>query len=116
AGDDVTLIAYGPTVRTALLAADVAESEGTSIEVIDLRSLSPLDSATVVRSAKKTGRAVIVHEAPTTYGVGAELSARITEEAFFHMEAPVMRVGGFHLPYPASKFEHDYLPSLDRVL
>lgn len=116
AGEDVTLIAYGPTVRTALQAADVAASEGTSVEVIDLRSLSPLDSATVVRSAKKTGRAVIVHEAPTTYGVGAELSARITEEAFFHMEAPVMRVGGFHMPYPPSKFEHDYLPSLDRVL
>jgi pyruvate dehydrogenase E1 component beta subunit len=112
----VTLVAYGPTVRVALQAAAVAEGEGKSIEVIDLRSLSPLDSATVVRSAKKTGRVVIVHEAPTAYGSGAEIAARVMEESFFHLHAPVLRVGGFHTPYPGSKFEHDYLPNLDRVL
>ncbi|MDN4473788.1 alpha-ketoacid dehydrogenase subunit beta [Demequina zhanjiangensis] len=115
-GTDVTVIAYGPTVRTALQAADVASGEGTSVEVVDLRSVSPLDIPTVVRSAKRTGRVVVVHEAPTAHGVGAELAARIGEEAFFHLKAPVLRVGGFHTPYPAAKFEHDYLPSLDRVL
>ncbi len=116
AGTDVTLVAYGPTVRLALQAAEVAGADGTSVEVVDLRSISPLDSATVIRSAKRTGRVVIVHEAPTAYGPGAELSARIAEEAFFHLHAPVLRVGGFHAPYPGSKLEHDYLPNLDRVL
>ncbi|NLF06169.1 MAG: alpha-ketoacid dehydrogenase subunit beta, partial [Actinomycetales bacterium] len=115
-GGDVTLVAYGPTMRVALQAADVAAKEGTEAEVIDLRSISPLDAATVIRSAKKTGRVVIVHEAPAAYGPGAELSARVTEEAFFHLDAPVLRVGSFHTPYPGAKFEHDYLPSLDRVL
>jgi len=115
-GADVTVVAYGPTVRLALQAATVAEEEGTSVEVIDLRSLSPLDSDAVVRSAKKTGRVVVVHEAPTAYGTGAEISARVTEQAFFHLHAPVLRVGGFHTPYPGAKFEHEYLPNLDRVL
>ena len=115
-GEDVTLVAYGPTVKVALEAAQVAQTEGVSAEVIDLRSLSPLDSAAVVRSVKKTGRCVVIHEAPTTYGVGAEVAARVTEEAFFHLEAPVLRVGGFHTPYPVSKLEHDYLPNIDRVL
>ncbi|WP_082097068.1 alpha-ketoacid dehydrogenase subunit beta [Demequina gelatinilytica] len=115
-GSDVTLVAYGPTMRLALQAAEVAGADGTSVEVIDLRSVSPLDSDTVLRSAKRTGRVVIVHEAPTAFGPGAELSARITEQAFFHLHAPVLRVGGFHAPYPGSKLEHDYLPSLDRVL
>ncbi|WP_062381522.1 alpha-ketoacid dehydrogenase subunit beta [Demequina pelophila] len=115
-GADVTLVAYGPTVRLALQSAEVAAAEGVSVEVVDLRSISPLDSATVVRSAKRTGRVVIVHEAPTSFGPGAELSARVTEQAFFHLHAPVLRVGGFHAPYPGSKLEHDYLPNLDRVL
>ncbi|WP_062206321.1 alpha-ketoacid dehydrogenase subunit beta [Demequina salsinemoris] len=115
-GTDVTLVAYGPTVRTALQVADVAAGEGTSVEVIDLRSISPLDIPTVVRSAKRTGRVVVVHEAPTAHGVGAEIAARVGEEAFFHLKAPVMRVGGFHMPYPPSKFEHEFLPNLDRVL
>ncbi|WP_062137652.1 alpha-ketoacid dehydrogenase subunit beta [Demequina aestuarii] len=115
-GADVTLVAYGPTVRLALQAAEVAREEGTDVEVIDLRSISPLDSDTVVNSAKRTGRVVVVHEAPTSFGSGAELSARVTEQAFFHLHAPVLRVGGFHTPYPGAKFEHDYLPSLDRVL
>ncbi|MBN2177451.1 MAG: alpha-ketoacid dehydrogenase subunit beta [Demequinaceae bacterium] len=115
-GDDATIVAYGPTVRLALQVAQVSEEEGSSVEVIDLRSLSPLDHQTVVRSVKKTGRCVIVHEAPSAFGVGAEIAARVTEEAFFHLEAPVLRVGGFFMPYPGSKFEHDYLPSVDRLL
>jgi len=115
-GTDVTLVAYGPTVRLALQAAAVAEAEGASVEVIDLRSISPLDSDLVVRSAKKTGRVVVVHEAPTAFGAGAEIAARIMEQAFFHLHAPVLRVGGFHTPYPVAKVEHDYLPNLDRVL
>ncbi len=115
-GADVTLVAYGPTVRVALQAAAVAAEEGTDVEVIDLRSISPLDSDKVIASAKRTGRVIVVHEAPKAFGSGAELSARVTEEAFFHLNAPVLRVGGFHTPYPGAKFEHDYLPSLDRVL
>jgi len=116
AGTDVTLVAYGPTVQTALKAADTAAQEGTSIEVVDLRALSPLDTATVAESVRRTGRCVVVHEAPVLYGTGAEVAARITEECFFHLEAPVLRVGGFHAPYPVAKIEHDYLPGLDRVL
>jgi 2-oxoisovalerate dehydrogenase E1 component beta subunit len=115
-GDDVTIVAYGPMVRLALQAAHVNEEEGSSVEVVDLRSISPLDHQTVTRSVKKTGRCVIVHEAPTAFGIGAELAARVTEEAFFHLEAPILRVGGFYAPYPGAKFEHDYLPSLDRLL
>lgn len=115
-GSDVTIVAYGPTVRLAMQAADVLRSEGAEAEVIDLRSISPLDADTVIASAKKTGRVVVVHEAPTAFGTGAELSARVTEQAFYHLRAPVLRVGGFHTPYPPAKYEHDYLPTLDRVL
>ncbi|WP_456826771.1 alpha-ketoacid dehydrogenase subunit beta [Cellulomonas sp. P5_E12] len=115
-GTDVTVVAYGPTVQTALRAAETAAAEGTSIEVVDLRTLSPLDTATVAASVRRTGRCVVVHEAPVLYGTGAEVAARITEECFFHLEAPVLRVGGFHTPYPVAKIEHDYLPGLDRVL
>jgi len=116
AGTDVTVVAYGPTVQTALKAADTAAAEGTSIEVVDLRALSPLDTATVAESVRKTGRCIVVHEAPVLYGTGAEVAARVTEECFFHLQAPVLRVGGFHTPYPVAKIEHDYLPSVDRVL
>ncbi len=115
-GEDVTIVAYGPSVRVALQAAQVCESEGVSAEVLDLRGISPLDIGAITRSVKKTGRCVVVHEAPAPFGVGAEIAARVTEEAFYHLEAPVLRVGGFHTPYPASKLEHDYLPSVDRVL
>lgn len=115
-GTDVTVVAYGPTVATALRAAEAAAAEGTSIEVVDLRSISPMDTATVAASVRRTGRCVVVHEAPVAYGSGAELAARITEECFYHLEAPVLRVGGFHTPYPVARLEHDYLPSLDRVL
>jgi len=115
-GTDLTIAAYGPTVATALKAAEAAAAEGTSIEVVDLRSLSPLDTATLAASVRRTGRCVVVHEAPVFFGAGAEIAARITEVCFFELEAPVLRVGGFHIPYPVSKLEHEYLPGLDRVL
>jgi pyruvate dehydrogenase E1 component beta subunit len=116
AGTDVTLVAYGPTVQTALKAADTAAQEGTSIEVVDLRALSPLDTATVAESVRRTGRCVVVHEAAVTLGVGAEIAARVTETCFHSLEAPVLRVGGYDTPYPPSKLEEEYLPDLDRVL
>jgi pyruvate dehydrogenase E1 component beta subunit len=115
-GTDLTLVAHGPTVSTALRVAEAAAKEGRSIEVVDLRTISPLDTRTVVESVRKTRRCVVVHEAPVLYGTGAELAARISEECFFHLEAPVLRVGGFHSPYPVARLEHEYLPSLDRVL
>ena len=115
-GKDLTLVAYGPTVPTALKAAAAAAAEGTDIEVVDLRSISPLDTATVAESVRRTGRCVVVHEAPVLFGAGAEVAARITEECFHSLESPVLRVGGFHTPYPVARLEHEYLPSLDRVL
>ncbi|RCK68394.1 alpha-ketoacid dehydrogenase subunit beta [Desertihabitans brevis] len=115
-GTDVTLLAYGPMVRTCLDAAAAAEEEGRSLEVVDLRTLSPIDTATVVRSVQKTGRAVVVHEAQQNLGLGAELSARITEHCFYSLEAPVLRVAGYDMPYPPSRVEDEYLPDLDRVL
>ena len=115
-GDDVTVIAYGPTVRVALDAATVAGGEGRSLEVIDLRSLSPLDYVTLDRSVRKTGRVVIVHEAPTFVGLGAEIAAGITERNFDALEAPVQRVGGYNTPYPPARVEEAYLPDIDRVL
>jgi 2-oxoisovalerate dehydrogenase E1 component beta subunit len=116
AGEQLTLAAYGPTVKTALDVATVAAEEGRSIEVVDLRSLSPLDIDTLSASVRKTGRLVVVHEATTFLGVGAEVAARISEVCFLHLEAPVIRVGGFNLPYPPSKLEDAFLPDLDRVL
>ena len=115
-GTDVTVLAYGPMVRTVLDAASAAETEGIDLEIIDLRALSPLDMDTVLGSVRRTGRCVIVHEAPQNLGIGAELAARISEEAFHHLEAPVLRVTGFDTPYPASRVEEEYLPDLDRVL
>ncbi|GIG38102.1 alpha-ketoacid dehydrogenase subunit beta [Cellulomonas pakistanensis] len=115
-GTDVTLVAHGPTVATALRVAEAAAAEGRSVEVVDLRTISPLDITTVAESVRRTGRCVVVHEAPVLYGTGAEVAARVTEECFYHLEAPVLRVGGFHTPYPVAKLEHEYLPGLDRVL
>ena len=115
-GSSVTVVCYGPMVRTCLEAATAAEHDGLDLEVIDLRSMSPLDVATVAASVRRTGRLVIVHEAPVFLGLGAELAARITEECFYSLEAPVLRVGGYHTPYPPSRLEEEYLPDLDRVL
>jgi 2-oxoisovalerate dehydrogenase E1 component subunit beta len=115
-GTDVTVLAYGPMVRTCVEAAVAARGDGRAVEVIDLRSLSPLDTATIVASVRRTGRCVVVHEAPVTGGLGAEVAARVTEACFYHLEAPVLRVGGFSTPYPPSRLEEHYLPDLDRVL
>ena len=115
-GTDLTLITYGPSVRTCLEARRVAETEGKSLEVIDLRSLSPLDLEPVFASIEKTGHGVIVHEAPTFLGMGAELSAQITQECFYSLEAPILRVGGYNVPYPPARIEDHYLPDVDRIL
>ncbi|MDD1056897.1 alpha-ketoacid dehydrogenase subunit beta [Streptomyces cocklensis] len=115
-GTDVTLAAYGPMVKVCLEAAAAAANEGRSLEVVDLRSLSPIDFDTIEASVRRTGRLVVVHEAPVFYGAGAEIAARITERCFYHLEAPVLRVGGFHAPYPPARLEEEYLPGLDRVL
>jgi pyruvate dehydrogenase E1 component beta subunit len=115
-GHDVTIVAYGPTVALALHAADVAAGEGRSVEVLDLRSLSPLDIDSLSRSASRTGRVVVVHEAPVNVGLGAEIAAIITKQCFYRLEAPVERVGGYNLPYPPARCEGDYLPDLDRLL
>jgi 2-oxoisovalerate dehydrogenase E1 component beta subunit len=115
-GTDVTLIAYGPMVKTCLDAAEAATEEGHDLEVIDLRTLSPLDMAVVYESVQKTGRVVTVHEAQLNLGLGAELAARISEQCFYSLEAPVLRVGGYDIPYPPSRVEDEYLPDLDRVL
>ncbi|GAA4661685.1 alpha-ketoacid dehydrogenase subunit beta [Kineococcus glutinatus] len=116
AGEHVTLAAHGPTVRLALEAAEAAAADGTSIEVVDLRTISPLDVDTVAASVQRTGRLVVVHEAPVFGGTGGELAARIAERCFYSLQAPVLRVGGFHLPYPAARAEEHYLPDVDRVL
>jgi len=115
-GRTATLIAYGPTVDVAANAAAAAAEEGLELEVVDLRSLSPIDWEPLFASVRKTGRAVVIHEAPGNIGVGAEVAARISEECFYSLESPVLRVTGYDVPYPASRLEDDYLPNLDRVL
>ena len=115
-GTDVTVAAYGPMVATSLEAAGIGAEEGISLEVVDLRSLSPVDFDTLEASVRKTGRLVVVHEAPVFYGVGAEIAARISERCFYHLEAPVRRVGGFATPYPPSRLERHFLPDADRIL
>ncbi|MFI1240627.1 alpha-ketoacid dehydrogenase subunit beta [Nocardia salmonicida] len=115
-GADATVVAYGGTVATALTAAKIAAEEGHSLEVIDLRSLSPIDVDTIAESVVKTGRLVIVHEAPVFAGLGAEIAARVTERCFYHLEAPVLRVGGYDIPYPPAKLEKHHLPDPDRIL
>src|SRR5882757_5672309 len=112
-GRDVTLIAYGPMVATALETAEAAEVD---VEVIDLRSLAPFDDETVCASVRRTGRAVVVHEAPGFLGYGAEVAARVTEQCFHYLHAPVARVTGFDIPYPPPMLEEHHLPSVDRIL
>jgi 2-oxoisovalerate dehydrogenase E1 component beta subunit len=114
-GRRVTLIAWGAMWHEADLAAREAEAEGIDCEVLDLRSLQPLDVDTIVASVKKTGRAVVVHEAPRTCGFGAELVALIQERAFLSLEAPVARVTGFDTPFPYT-LEMEYLPRAPRIL
>ncbi len=116
AGTHATLITYGPTVTTCLEAAEAARADGLDLEVIDLRTLSPLDLGPVHESVRHTGHAVVVHEAARTLGLGAEIAARITEECFYSLEAPVQRVTGYDLPDPPSRVEDDYLPGIDRIL
>ena len=115
-GTDVTVVAYGPMVRTAMDAAAAAEEEGWSLEVLDLRSLVPLDEETLLDSVRKTGRCIVVHEAQSTLGMGAEVAARVQEHAFYHLEAPVLRATGFDTPYPPAKLEDFWLPNVDRIL
>ncbi|MFZ2503229.1 MAG: alpha-ketoacid dehydrogenase subunit beta [Nocardioides sp.] len=115
-GTDATLVAYGPTVGVCQRAAEAASAEGRSLEVIDLRTLSPLDLRPVYDSVRRTGRAIVVHEAHVNLGLGAEVAARVSEECFYSLEAPVLRVGGFDTPYPPSRIEEHFLPDLDRVL
>jgi 2-oxoisovalerate dehydrogenase E1 component beta subunit len=115
-GTDVTIAAYGPMVKTCLQAAQAAAEEGTSIEVVDLRSLSPLDIDTLSASVAKTGRLVTVHEAPQFLGLGAEIAAQVQQRCFYQLEAPILRVAGYDVPYPPSRIEEDFLPDLDRVL
>ncbi|MBF6590717.1 MAG: alpha-ketoacid dehydrogenase subunit beta [Ktedonobacterales bacterium] len=116
AGTDATILAYGPTVHVALAAAETAAGEGTSLEVIDLRSLSPLDMETINASVRKTKRAVVVHEAPVFMGLGAEIAARLMHDLFDVLAAPVERVGNATVPYPPARFEKLFLPDVDRVL
>jgi 2-oxoisovalerate dehydrogenase E1 component beta subunit len=115
-GTALTLAAYGPMVKTCLEAASAAAEEGHDIEVLDLRSMSPIDFDGIQRSVERTRRLVVVHEAPVFLGTGSEIAARITERCFYHLEAPVLRVGGYHSPYPPARLEDEYLPGLDRVL
>lgn len=115
-GGDCTIVTYGAMVARSLAAAKAAEEDGTDVEVLDLRSLVPLDLDALAASVTKTGRAVVVHEAPMTLGFGAEVVARIVEDCFDHLEAPVLRVTGYDTPYPPATIEHHYVPSVDRIL
>jgi pyruvate dehydrogenase E1 component beta subunit len=115
-GSDVTMITYGSMVKTALRAAQTAADEGVSIEVIDARSLAPLDLAPMVTSLEKTGRLVVVQEAPHMASIGSELVAELTQRCFYSLRAPGLRVSGYHVPYPPTRIEEEYRPSVDRVL
>ena len=115
-GTEVTLVGHGAMVAALLQAADIAASEGTSVEVIDLRSLSPIDYAPIIASVQKTGRLVVAQEAPGHVSVGSEIAATVAERAFYSLEAPVMRVSGFDTPFPPAKLEGNYLPDADRIL
>ncbi|MFE0627261.1 alpha-ketoacid dehydrogenase subunit beta [Streptomyces sp. NPDC058864] len=115
-GRSATLITYGPSLPVCLEAAEAAVQEGWDLEVVDLRSLVPFDDETVTASVRRTGRAVVVHESTGFGGVGAEIAARVTERCFHHLEAPVLRVAGFDIPYPPPMLERHHLPGVDRIL
>ncbi len=114
-GDDVTVLAYGAMLYEALDAAEKASEQGVGCEVVDLRTLWPVDIETILDSVQKTGRLVVVHEAPRTCGFGAELVSLVAEKAFFHLQAPPARVTGFDTPFPYS-LEMEYLPLSHRIL
>jgi pyruvate dehydrogenase E1 component beta subunit len=115
-GDDITVVCWGAMVREVLTAAERIKEEGVSPEVIDLRTISPLDEGTILTSVEKTGRAIIVHEAVRTCGLGAEIIARINEKALLSLDAPVERIAGYDTVFPLYKMEHHYLPGPDRIL
>lgn len=115
-GTQVTLVGHGAMVNVLMQAAEIAEAEGISIEVVDLRSLSPIDFAPIIASVRKTGRLVVASEAPGFVSVTSEIAATVAEQAFFSLEAPVLRVTGFDAPFPPAKLETVYLPDADRVL
>jgi len=115
-GKDLTIITWGAMVRESLRAAEMADKEGIQVEVIDLRTIAPMDDATYMDSVRKTGRVVIVHEAPKTCGVGAEIIARINEKALLSLQAPIERTTGFDTVVPLMKLENHYLPSPERIL
>jgi 2-oxoisovalerate dehydrogenase E1 component beta subunit len=115
-GTDCTLVAHGPTVATALAASDAAREDGFSVGVVDLRTISPLDVPTLCKVATQSHRVVVVHEASTFLGIGAEIAATITQECFYDLEAPVLRVGAYNLPYPPAHMEDRFLPDVDRIL
>jgi 2-oxoisovalerate dehydrogenase E1 component beta subunit len=115
-GAHITLAAYGPMVTTALEAASVADDEGHDVEVLDLRTLSPLDMPTILESVRKTGRLIVIHEAWRSYSISSEVAARVQEQAFYSLEAPVMRVTGYDTQYPPSRLEEEWLPNVDRIL
>ena len=115
-GSEVTVLAHGAMVSVLLQAADIAAEEGTSLEVIDLRSISPIDYGPIIASVQKTGRLVVAQEAPGFVSVGSEIAATVTERAFYSLEAPVLRVSGFDTPFPPAKLETVFLPDADRVL
>lgn len=115
-GEDVTLVAYGPSLSVAMDAAEAAQDEGWSVEVVDLRTINPYDDDTVIESVRRTGRCVVVAEAQGFASVGSEIAARVQERAFHSLAAPVLRVSGLDIPYPPPKVEHLHLPSVERVL
>jgi 2-oxoisovalerate dehydrogenase E1 component beta subunit len=115
-GTDATVIGHGAMVSVLLQAAEVAAGEGTSLEVLDLRSLSPIDYGPILRSVEKTGRLVVAQEAPGSVSVGSEIAATVAERAFYALQAPVLRVSGFDAPFPPAKLESLYLPDADRIL
>jgi pyruvate dehydrogenase E1 component beta subunit len=115
-GSDVTVIGYGGTMKTILRAADTAASEGVSLEVIDARGLSPLDFLTMTASLEKTGRLVVAQEAPHTASIGSGIVSELTHRCFYSMSAPGLVVSGYHVPYPPTRLEEDYRPTVDRIL
>ncbi len=115
-GTEITLLGHGAIVSVLLQAAEIAADEGTSVEVIDLRSISPIDYEPIVASVQKTGRLIVAQEAPSFVSVASEIAATVTERAFYSLEAPVLRVSGFDTPFPPAKLETVYLPDADRVL